>query len=260
MTHEELLALTTALYPFAPDEQDEMNETAGMYTEAMEVISQALPDIYYAALEAAWTGHDANYVVVNLLQGQGFIVDECVSEAAWGVRCKFQGSYFNGLNYLDREEIADAMAQDGTDFPALEQIWAAARLDDGDRDDKRRRLTQLLRSLTSEPELDAGLTLTADPPTDRQCLGWLLTWAFGLTGNPYLDYGQLEIDMNNVEPPIWDAAEVEYALERLMEVKAIGARIRRGWELFYQHRDAILAAITQAMTSKEANHAGAWPI
>ena len=56
MTHEELLALTNALYPFAPDEQDEMNETEGMYAEAMGVISQALPDIYYAALETAWAG------------------------------------------------------------------------------------------------------------------------------------------------------------------------------------------------------------
>ncbi|MFM7581371.1 MAG: hypothetical protein ACKO9F_01430 [Caldilinea sp.] len=260
MTHAELLALTQALYPFAPDEQNEMNETEGMYAEAMQVISQALPDIYYAALETAWAGQDANQLVVNLLQSQGFIVDDCVSEAAWGVRCEFQGSYFNGLHYLDTDELADAMAQDGIDFAVLEQIWQAARLDGGDREHKRRRLAQLLRDLTGEPQVDAGLTRTADPPTDRQCLGWLLTGAFGLTGNPYLDYGQLEIDLNNVEPPIWDAAEVEYALERLAEVQAVGARIHRGWELFHAHRDAILAKITQAMTSKEEIDAAAWPV
>jgi hypothetical protein len=152
------------------------------------------------------------------------------------------------------------MAQDGIDFAVLEQIWQAARLDGGDREHKRRRLAQLLRDLTGELQVDAGLTRTADPPTDRQCLGWLLTGAFGLTGNPYLDYGQLEIDLNNVEPPIWDAAEVEYALERLAEVQAVGARIHRGWELFHAHRDAILAKITQAMTSKEEIDAAAWPV
>lgn len=263
MTHEELLALTNAIYPFAPDEDAEGNETESMYAEAMTTIAEALPNVYYAALEAAWASEDANRTVTDLLRRYGFIVYECVSEVANGIQCEFLGSGFNSLNYLDENELAEEAKAYDNDFAAMQEIWAAAHLDDGhgrhpQQNPNYVRLTQLLCDLTGEPEIDSGLTLAADPPTDRQCLGWLLTWAFGLTGNPYLDYIRLEIDNNQVELPAWDKVEIECALERMAEIAAVQPRMRRGWELYHQHPTAILATITARATKENSN--AQWPI
>jgi hypothetical protein len=260
MTSDDLLALTIALYPFKPDEDDWNNETADIYTHMMEVTSQALPGVYYAGMEAAWAGKYPNPTIADGLRAAGFIIFECVSEAGMGIRCQNHGSHINSWG-IEKEEIERALESEGIDPATMNAIWDTCEPSDDTevRERQNERLAELLCSLTGEPMANGGLSCTTEPPTDRQCLGWLLTWAFGITGNPYLDYTDLQYEYGQMELPNWDTEEIEYALECMCEIDKIKPRISRGWEIFDQHRITILNNLTKYINDTEKAYVCTWP-